>query len=225
MSIWRSIIQRDFLPHSWKFSVCDDSDSLRKKGFMVSWKKQGRECQRIRRILWTRNHRHRIRGGYDIKENIRRNLRRNIKSFSLRNIKIPLNMWSARGIHRRECTFPLWWRRSLIFWRSNRGRLDLMPHLDMVDIPEPCWNVWKARVICMRQMWTRKNPPRPENVWQSRVSGKISWQLNSRISVPLMRSRKKSGALILSWRILGYLPCRSTIQREVFLLKWTDLWI
>ena len=49
--------------------------------------------------------------------------------------------------------------------------------------------------------------------------------IKPRISAPLMRSRKKSGALILSWRILGYLPCRSTIQREVFLLKWTDLWI
>ena len=33
-----------------------------------------------------------IRGGYDIKENIRRNLRRNIKNFSRRNTRIPFSM-------------------------------------------------------------------------------------------------------------------------------------
>lgn len=35
---------------------------------------------------------------------------------------------------------------------------------------------------------------------------------------------KEIGGLILSWRISAYLPCRLTIQREVFPLKWTDLW-
>ena len=46
-----------------------------------------------------------------------------------------------------------------------------------------------------------------------------------RISVRSMRLQKKREDLILFWRILVYLPCRSTIRNGDFLSVRTDLWI
>ena len=40
-----------------------------------------------------------------------------------------------------------------------------------------------------------------------------------------MRLQKKLGDLILFLQILEFPLCRSTIRREDFLSKWTDLWI
>ena len=41
----------------------------------------------------------------------------------------------------------------------------------------------------------------------------------------VMRLQKKLEVLTLYWQIWVYPPCRSTIQREAFPLRWTALWI